>query len=150
MVFSKLMMGAAYTTMIGGAVLFHEGAITVNVKEMHAGKEPQHVFVIAPAAVVPWAIKMIPERHMPRLPEEALQALPAIQAAADELERMPDTVLVEVESKREHVKVSKEGGYLVVDVTGDREEVHVSVPVRAARHTIEELLERAATAKHRD
>jgi len=149
MVLAKLATGALYTTLIGGAVLFHEGAITVSVKEMKGNSEPQHVFVVAPAAVVPWAIKMIPERHMPRLPEEALQALPAIQAAADELERLPDTVLVEVQSKREHVKVSKEGGYMVVDVTGDREEVHVSVPLRAVRHTLEELLERAV-AKNRD
>ncbi len=149
MILGKVMMGAMYTTLIGGAVLFHEGAITVNVKEMREGREPQRVFVVAPAAVVPWAIKLIPERHVPRLPEEALQALPAVQAAADELERMPDTVLVEVQSKREHVKVSKENGYLVVDVTGDREEVHVSVPIRAARHAIEELMDRAA-AKNRD
>ncbi len=149
MIFGKILTGAMYTTLVGGAVLFHEGAITVNVKEMHQGREPQHVFVVAPAAIVPWAIKLIPENHVPRLPEEALQALPALQAAADELVRMPDTVLVEVESKREHVKVAKEGGYLTVDVTGDREEVHVSVPVRAARHAIEELLDRAS-AKNRD
>lgn len=144
MMFGKFLMGAMYTSMIGGAVLFHEGAITVNVKEFKSnGEEPQRVFVIAPAAVVPWAIKLMPSRHMPRLPQEALDALPAIQAAADELERIPDSVLVEVEGKREHVKVSKEGGYIVVDVTSDREEVHVSVPIRAARHTIEELLGRA-------
>ena len=143
MVLGKFMMGALYTTMIGGAVLFHEGAITVNVKETKLDGKGQHVFVVAPAAIVPWALKVIPERHMPRLPQEARDALPAIQAAADELERIPDTVLVEVEGKREHVKVAKEGGYLVVDVISDREEVHVSVPIRAARHTLEELLERS-------
>lgn len=143
MLLGKFMMGALYTTMIGGAVLFHEGAITVNVKEHKASGDGHRVFVVVPAAIVPWALKVIPQRHMPRLPHEALDALPAVQAAADELERMPDTVLVEVQSKREHVKVSKEGGYLVVNVTSDREEVHVSVPIRAARHTIEELLSRS-------
>ena len=142
MVLGKFMMGALYTTMIGGAVLFHEGAITVNVKETKLDGKNEHVFVVAPAAIVPWAIKFIPANHMPRLPEEARNALPAVQAAADELERIPDTVLVEVEGKREHVKVAKSGGYLTVDVTSDREEVHVSVPLRAARHTIEELIER--------
>jgi hypothetical protein len=143
MVFGKFMMGALYTTMIGGAVLFHEGAITVNVKEMKKDGEAQRVFVVAPAAIVPWAIKLMPQGHMPRLPEEARLALPAMQAAVDELERIPDTVLVEVDSRDEHVKVSKEGGYFIVDVKSDREEVHVSVPIRAARHTLEELLERA-------
>lgn len=147
MIFGKFMTGALYTTLIGGAVLFHEGAITVNVKEMKPDGKGEHVFVVAPAAVVPWAIKLIPEKHMPRLPQEARDALPAIQAATDELERIPDSVLVEVQSKREHVKVSKEGGYLVVEVTSDREEVHVSVPIRAARHTIEELLERSSTKR---
>ena len=142
MIFGKFLAGAMYTTLIGGAVLFHEGAITVNVKETHRSGDPERVFVVAPAAVVPWAVKFIPVQHMPRLPEEAMDALPALQAAADELERMPDAVFVEVQSPREQVKIAKDGGNFTVDVVSDREEVHISVPVRAARHTIENLIER--------
>lgn len=143
MIFGKFLAGAMYTTLIGGAVLFHEGAITVNVKDVdRRSGEPERVFVVAPAAVVPWAVKFIPVQHMPRLPEEAMEALPALQAAADELERIPDAVLVEVQSPREHVKIAKNGGNFTVDVVSDREEVHISVPVRAARHTIENLIER--------
>jgi hypothetical protein len=143
MMFGKFLTGALYTSLVGGAVLFHEGAITVSVREHRPGREPQRVFVVAPAVVVPWALRLIPEHHAPRLPQEAREALPALQAAAERLEAMPDFVMVEVESPREKVKVSKDGGYLVIDVSSEREEVHVSVPLRAARHTLETLLERS-------
>jgi len=140
--FGKILMGAAYTTLIGGAVLFHEGAITVNVQE----KKPDghHVFVLAPAAIVPWAIALAPEEHVrfERIPPEAREALPVLAAAADKLAEMPDFVLVEVDSPHEHVKVEKCGGSLVINVDSDKERVYVSVPLRAARHTLENLAAR--------
>ncbi|MGH9793578.1 MAG: hypothetical protein ACRD5G_02290 [Candidatus Acidiferrales bacterium] len=142
--FGKVMMGAVYTTLIGGAVLFHEGAITVNVKE----KKPDgdRVFVFAPAAVVPWAIALAPEKHVrfDQMPEEARAMLPALAEAADKLGDMPDFVLVEVQSPREHVKVEKRGGSIVVNVDSESETVYVSVPLRAARHALAELASRAS------
>lgn len=140
--FGKIMMGLGYTTLIGGAVLFHEGAITVSVQE----KKPDghHVFVLAPAAVVPWAIALAPEQHIrfENMPPEAREALPVLAEAADKLADMPDFVLVEVQSPREHVKVEKRGGSLIVNVESDQETVYVSVPLRAARHTLENLAAR--------
>ena len=138
MVFSKVLLGAAYTSLIGGAVLFHQGAITVNVKEKH--KDGHHIYIIAPATLATWGVKLIPDKHFPRLPEEARQVLPAATAAMMELERQPDFVLVEVENAREHVRIEKVGDKLRIDVDSPREEVHISVPIRAARATIEELL----------
>ena len=142
--FGKVMMGAVYTTLIGGAVLFHEGAITVNVKE----KKPDgnRVFVFAPAAVVPWAIALAPEKHVrfDQMPEEARAMLPALAEAADKLGDMPDFVLVEVRSPREHVKVEKRGGSIVVNVDSENESVYVSVPLRAARHALAELTARVS------
>jgi len=140
--FGKIMMGALYTTLIGGAVLFHEGAITVNVKE----KKPDgdRVFVIAPAALVPWAIALAPEKHVrfDHIPEEARAVLPALADAADKLSDMDDFVLVEVQSPREHVKVEKRGGSIVINVDSDHETVYVSFPLRAARHALKELVAR--------
>ncbi len=140
--FGKIMMGALYTTLIGGAVLFSEGAITVNVKEKKA--DGDHVFVIAPAAIVPWAIALAPEKHVrfDHIPEEARAILPALADAADKLGEMDDFVLVEVQSPREHVRVEKKGGSIVVNVDSDRETVYVSVPLRAARHALQELAAR--------
>jgi hypothetical protein len=126
--------------LIGGAVLFHQGAITVNVKEKRP--EGDRVYVIAPATLATWGVKLIPDKHFPRLPEEARHALPAATAALQELDRLPDFVLVEVENAREYVRVEKVGDKLVFDVDSDREEVHISVPIRAARATVEELLVR--------
>ncbi|MCI0537191.1 MAG: hypothetical protein L0Z50_18390 [Verrucomicrobiales bacterium] len=145
--FGKVMMGAVYTALIGGAVLFHEGAITVNVQE----KKPDgdRVFVFAPAAVVPWAIALAPERHVrfDQMPEEARAMLPALAEAADKLGDMPDFVLVEVQSPREHVKVEKRGGSIVVNVDSERESVYVSVPLRAARHALAQLSARKPAEK---
>lgn len=138
--FAKVMMGALYATLIGGAVLFHQGAITVNVKE----KKPDgdHVFIVAPATLASWGVRLIPERHLPRLPREARESLPAILAGARELERLPDFVLVEVESPREHVKVQKRGDCLVIDVDSDDETVHLSVPIRTVLDTLAGLAAR--------
>lgn len=140
--FGKIMMGALYTTLIGGAVLFHEGAITVNVKEKRP--DGDRVFVLAPAAVVPWAIALAPEKHIhfDQIPEEARDILPALADAVDKLGEMDDFVMVEVQSKRERVRVEKKGGSLVVNVDNDRETVYVSVPLRAARHTLLEIAAR--------
>ncbi len=140
--FGKIMMGALYTTLIGGAVLFHEGAITVNVKEKRP--DGDRVFVIAPAALVPWAIALAPEKHVrfDHIPEEARAVLPALADAADKLSDMDDFVLVEVQSPREHVKVEKRGGSIVINVDSDHETVYVSFPLRAARHALKELVAR--------
>lgn len=140
--FGKIMLGALYTSLIGGAVLFHEGTITVRVEEKRPNGD--HVFVFAPAAVVPWAIALAPEKHVrfDHLPPEARQVLPALVEAADKLSDMPDFVLVEVTSPREQVKVEKRGGSLVVNVDSDRETVYVSVPLRAARHALANLAAR--------
>jgi hypothetical protein len=147
--FGKIMMGALYTTLIGGAVLFSEGAITVNVREKKA--DGDRVFVIAPAAIVPWAIALAPEKHIrfDHIPEEARAILPALADAADKLGEMDDFVLVEVQSPREHVKVEKKGGSIVVNVDSERETVYVSVPLRAARHALQELVARIPQQRDR-
>jgi len=141
MVFGKFLAGAAYTGLIGGAVLFHQGAVTVNVKEKRDGGH--RVFVVAPATLATWGVKFIPDQHFPRLPEEARAALPAATAALEELERLPDFVLVEVEGRHgEQVRIEKVGSKLRIDVDSPREEVRVSAPIRAARATMQELLAR--------
>lgn len=140
--FAKFMTGMLYTTLIGGAVLFHEGAVTVNVQEKRPDGE--HIVVFAPAAIVPWAIALAPEEHtnFGHLPPEARQAIPALAAATDKLRDMPDFVMVEVQSPREHVRIEKLGGSLVINVDSEKETVYVSVPLRAARHALEELAAR--------
>ena len=138
---TKVLTGVLYTGLIGGAVLFHEGAIKVDVQEKREGGD--HVFVVAPATIMTWGVNLIPQDKLPRLPREAREALPAIEAAAAELERLPDFILVEVQERDEHVKIQKIGGNLVVDVDSPRETVHVSVPLRAARKAIEDFVARA-------
>lgn len=59
--------------------------------------------------------------------------------AAQELAKCPDTVLVEVKDGREHVRVEKRGGRLLVDVDSPREEVHISLPLRTVVSVIREI-----------
>ncbi len=49
----KLMTGLAGTAVVAGAILFSEGAVTIDVKEKR--ERGHHYFVVAPAALVPWA-----------------------------------------------------------------------------------------------
>jgi hypothetical protein len=73
----------------------------------------------------------------------AREFLPAMRIAAEELERIPDGLLVEVSSPREHVLIVKRGGSLVVDVDNAGETVHVSMPLKTVRNLARDLEARA-------
>jgi hypothetical protein len=56
-----------------------------------------------------------------------------------QLAKVPDTVLVEVRDRDEHVRIEKRGGRILVDVDSPREEVHVGVPIQTVVSAIKEL-----------
>ncbi len=64
----------------------------------------------------------------------------AVRAAFDELERIPDGVLVSVESGRDQVRISKQGDEIIVQVRPDGEgRVRVSAPVGTLRYAASAL-----------
>jgi hypothetical protein len=133
----KLAMGFGTAVLATGALAFQDGIVDIQVEEHQ--KDGERVHVIVPAAMIPFALNFVPDAALERLPREARRHLPAIQAAAEELRRLPDTVLVEVEDGREHVCVQTRGGRLVIDVDSDRETVHVSVPLRTVESSLRRL-----------
>ncbi len=129
-----ILVGSA---VVAGAVAFNAGAIRIYVLEKKPGGD--HVNLLVPAALVPLALKFIPDHKRQRALAQLDQWLPALQTASRELARVEDATFVEVQGPKERVRVSKLGGSLVVDVQSDRETVYVSFPLRLVDQVAEEL-----------
>jgi hypothetical protein len=133
----KIALGIVGTAVAGVGVLCSEGMIEVKVVERQP--EVHHVYVIAPAMLVPIGMHFAPQRDLSRAAAQIRPWLPTIRAALDQLRESDDVTLVEVKEPAEHVRVAKEGGSIVVDVQDEDETVHVSTPIRAISSTIEQL-----------
>ena len=133
----KVMLGIAGITVAGVGLLCSEGLIEVNVVERQP--EAHHVYVLAPAALVPMTMRFIPSRKFGRASRELQPWMPTIRAALDDLRETDDVTLVDVTEPGQHVVVTKQGGSVVVDVHDQDETVHVSAPIRAIASTIEQV-----------
>jgi hypothetical protein len=111
--------------------------IEVNVVEKQP--EAHHVYVLAPAMLVPIGTHFIPSRKLSQAAAEIKPWMPTIHAALEQLRAGEDITLVDVREPDEHVLVTKQGGSVVVDVADKDETVHVSAPLRAIESTIEQV-----------
>lgn len=134
---SKLTTGALGTLTLAGALVFHQGIVDVKVHQKRPGGD--NVRIMVPGAILSLAVMAVPGEVIRRHAAHARQALPAARIAAQELEKCPDTVLVEVQERDEHVRIEKRGGDLIVDVNSPRETVHVSIPLRTLRFILREV-----------
>lgn len=133
----KIALGIVGTAVAGVGVLCSEGMIEVKVVERKP--EVHHVYVIAPAMLVPIGMHFAPQRDLSHAAAQIRPWLPTIRAALDQLRESDDVTLVEVKEPGEHVRVAKEGRSIIVDVQDENETVHVSTPIRAISSTIEQL-----------
>jgi hypothetical protein len=133
----KIALGIVGTAVAGVGLLCSEGMIEVKVVER--APEVHHVYVIAPAMLVPIGMHFAPRRDLSRAAAEIKPWLPTIRAALEQLRDTDDVTLVEVKEPGQHVRVTKEGGSIVVDVEDHDDTVHVSTPIRAISSTIEQL-----------
>jgi hypothetical protein len=133
----KVALGIVGTALAGIGLICSEGMIEVNVVE----KQPEvhHVYVLAPAMLVPIATHFIPSRKLGRASAEIQPWMPTIRAALEQLRASDDLTLVEVREPGQHVVVTKSGGSVVVDVTDKDDVVHVSAPIRAIESTVEQV-----------
>jgi hypothetical protein len=92
-----------------------------------------------PAILLHLAIALTPDEVIEEFAHELEPAWPTVQAAARELDRAPDFVLLEVRSANEHVRIEKLNGRLVVLVQSDAELVRVAVPVGTMRRIVTKL-----------
>jgi len=136
---AKLGVGVMSTVLVAGAALCSEGFIHVKVHEKQPGGT--HLNLIVPAALVPATLSFVPKQHLAHASHDLRQYLPIIDAAVPALEDCPDGVLVEVRDPGEHVLITKSGWSVVVDVNDGDDEVHVSVPLRAAQSSIHQIAE---------
>lgn len=133
----KVMLGIAGVTVAGVGLICSEGMIEVNVVERQP--EAHHVYVLAPAALVPMTMHFVPSRKFGHASRELQPWMPTIRAALDQLRETDDVTLVDVTEPGQHVVVNKRGGSIVVDVNDHDETVHVSAPIRAIASTIEQV-----------
>ena len=129
----KILLGATLAT----AVVMKDGVIEVNVQEKRP--EGSHVHLYLPATVATWGMHLAPKEKLTGHLRGQQENLALAHVAVRELEKLPDAVLVQVDSTREHVRIATRSGSLVVDVDDPGETVHVHVPIRAARKVIEDL-----------
>ncbi len=129
---AKVALGFLAAAALATICLFHEGAVRVSVDENKPGKNAQHIHLLVPAAIVPVAMRLVPEHKLRAAAGNAAHWLPAIRVASRELRRLADCDLVEVRDARDHVTVVKRAGLLVVDVHSPDETVHVSFPLEMA------------------
>jgi hypothetical protein len=135
--FGKIALGVVGTAVAGLGLLCSEGMVEVKVVERQP--EVHHVYVIAPAMLAPIAVHFAPQRDLSQAAAEIRPWMPTIRAALEQLRETDDMTLVEVKEPGEHVRVTKEGGSIVVDVEDHDDTVHVSTPIRAISSTIEQL-----------
>lgn len=134
---AKLGVGVLGTVVVTGAALSSEGFIHVRVHEK--GPDGSNVNLMVPAAAVPVALKFVPRENLAEASDNIRPYLPIIDKAIPALENCPDGVLVEVVDNDDHVLIAKRGGSIVIDVNDNDDVVHVSVPLRAAQHSIHEI-----------
>ncbi len=133
----KIGLALAGTAVAGMGILFSEGTVVVNVTERQP--ESHHVYVIAPAMLVPVAVHFAPKDQLAHASKQMRPYLSAIRAAIGQLRECDDLTLVEVKEPGNHVLIKKGGGSLIVDVDDEGETVHISTPLRAISSAIEEI-----------
>ena len=142
----KVALGIAGTALAGLGLICSEGMIEVNVVEKQP--EAHHIYVLAPAMLVPIATHFVPSRKLGRAASEIKPWVPTIRAALEQLRAGEDVTLVEVREPGQHVLVAKSGGSVVVDVTDNDDIVHISTPIRAIESTVEQIA--AASSETQD
>jgi hypothetical protein len=130
-------LGALTAALVLTGIVADAGFIHVRVHE--AREDGTHVNLYVPAILATSGARFMPEKQLEQHADELRAALPALRVAARELERLPDGPLVEVTSAREEVRVAKEGSRLVVEAKNEKEEVHVSLPLRAMAEVAQNL-----------
>ncbi len=135
--FGKIALGMVGTAVAGVGLLCSEGMVQVKVVERQP--EVHHLYVVAPAMLAPIAMHFAPRRDVSQAAAEIQPWMPTIRAVLEQLRDTDDVTLVDVKEPGEHVRVSKQGGSIVVDVEDRDDTVHVSTPIRAISSTVEQL-----------
>ncbi|PYT51196.1 MAG: hypothetical protein DMG44_03375 [Acidobacteria bacterium] len=141
---AKAALGVTGTLFVAGAYTFHEGVIRIDVDEHRAGGSHVHVWV--PAAAVPMAMHLVPQKQLREAVEHSREALPIAHAIVKELKKYPDVDLVEVVDGKQHVQIRTRNGKLQIDVEAPDEQVHLLVPLSTLEDVTRQLEDSAPRA----
>lgn len=133
----KILLGAAGTVVAMGAVVSSEGFVNVRVHEKKT--DGVHLHIIAPVLLMNAGLHFVPRKDLKQAGEQLRPWLPVIDAAVQELKNADDINLVEVIDDHQHVQVATKGGSIVVDVTDENDEVHVSLPLSEIDRVVHEI-----------
>ena len=122
-------------------VMAATGTVTVSVHERT--EDGVSLYIPVPALLLDLAVFAAPRL----MPEEALAAARAeiapfrsgLEAFAEELEKCPQGVLVEVQTPTEHVRVAKTWRSFEVEVDSEDADIRVSLPARLASRVLDVL-----------
>ncbi|MCI0417071.1 hypothetical protein L0222_30240 [bacterium] len=115
---------------------FQTGIAVVNVHDKVHGK---HLFVPVPVGLVNLGLNIVPGEMFRQVRDDLGPHRKMIQSLANELENVPDTDFVDVQSKQKRVLISKSGRNLIIDVQTPEESVYVRFPIRATGSIVAKL-----------
>ncbi|MBD3336540.1 MAG: hypothetical protein GF355_13590 [Candidatus Eisenbacteria bacterium] len=136
---------------LGGTVLFLflclllltaavRSAGTLTVRYDGSGKGADHISLQIPGIIVNGAMLCVPgsafECH---LDADVKPWIGLVDATIAELYKMPDAVLVDIETADENVLIRKDGHHLKINVKTEDEDVAVSVPLRTVQAALNKL-----------
>jgi hypothetical protein len=124
---------AALSMLVGTGLIFAWRAGSIVVQVSDHGRGGGNVRIRVPAAAGHLALLCMPDRAFAGPVRDRIFRHGEMGTLVRELERIPDgTVLVQVDSPRESVRISREHGMLLIHVDSDEERVRVEVPVKLA------------------
>ncbi len=117
------------------ALAYSTGTVTVDVDD----GQGTDFTVPLPAGLIPMALRFLPDEVCRELEREVEPSWEAVRKAVDEMNRIPDSVLVRVDSGEDHVRVVKEDGRIVIRVWSAEEHVNVAIPVRMVSSVVNQV-----------
>jgi hypothetical protein len=114
---------------VGAAAVANAGTVSVEVQS----EESSGLSLGLPAILLNLGIVLAPDEWVAECTGEFEPVWPTLRAAARELDRAPDFVLLEISSADEYVRVEKLRDRLVVMVRSDEEQIRVALPLSTMR-----------------
>lgn len=124
--------------LVFGATVAATGTVTVSVQE----KDGVNLWIPVPALLFDIAVfaapSFMPEDAMDEVREQVAPFREALGAMASELENIPaGSVLVEVQSDREQVRITKDWRSFEIAVDSDDANIRISVPARLLSRSLD-------------
>jgi hypothetical protein len=129
----KIALGFLVSTAAFTGYIVQNGFVHVSVDE--AAEHGTHLHLVVPAELATIVAHFAPPEKFAEHQRDLRALLPALKLSAQELVKLPDSVLVEVRDKQEHVVISKAGDGISIEEESEKEHVKVWVPLHAIYDT---------------